>query len=406
MKKNSIFLLLCIVFFAMMFASCSSAQMDYSDQFRVVFVLNGGDYKSSRLDVEQFYDFPDDKQYKIYDLTAMDGSDSTLRNGEFVFDGWYRNCVEQDGSLVFSDKWDFNTDTVCKADKELKLYAKWKSAVRYGYDLYSYHDKMPLVTGEIIDGQAEIAGYSTNVGSKFYDYDELAVGYAPNGYTFIEKYVDENGNDWDFEKNVPVESDSGDVLKVYAVYVQGNYTLVHNANELSRASGKSIYLMNDIDMDGKAINFGKYIDKTFDGNGHTVSNFTIKYVVEAVEDINNTIAGKSLYISLFGNAQNATIKNVTFKDVSVKVDARLSKITGNIYVAPLFTSATDCNVSNVKINLAVSIVAIPDGFIIDNKLNNEKQCIVLDGVFGANAESDNTLGSNVECNVTTQDNRG
>lgn len=400
MKKRSILLLLCIVLFAMIFASCDSAQEDYSDQFRVVFVLNGGDYKSSRLDVEQFYNFPDDKQYKIYDLTAMDDSGSTLHNGEFVFDGWYRNCVEEGGKLVYSDKWNFNTDTVCKADKELKLYAKWKTAVRYGYDLYSYHDKQPLVYA------GEIAGYNTTVGISFNDYNDLAEDCAPEGYTFIEKYVDENGNDWDFEKNVPVESDSGDVLKVYAVYVQGTYTLIHNANELSRAGNTSIYLMNDIDMDGKAINFGKLNGKTFEGNGHKVSNFTIKYVVEAVEDINDTIVGKSLYISLFGNARNTTIKNVTFEDVSVKVDAKLSKITGNIYVAPLFASAMDCNVSNVKINLAVSVVATPDGFTIGKDVNNEKQCIVFDGVFGVSAESNNTLGSDVECNVTTQDNRG
>lgn len=407
MKKYSIILLLCIACLAMTFAACNDTQEDYSEQFKVVFVLNGGEYKSSRIDVEHFYDFPDDKDYKIYDVTTMEESgSSSLRNGELVFDGWYRNCQETDGALVFSDKWNFATDTVCRTDKELKLYAKWKTAVRYGYDLYSYHDKMPLVVGQAEDGQDEIAGYNTNVGSRFDDYDDLAENYAPQGYTFIEKYVDEAGHDWDFAKNVPVESDSGHVLKVYAVYVQGNYTLVHSASELVRANKTSVYLMNDIDMEGKKFSFGKYDGQTFEGNGHKISNFTVSYTMDEVTDLNPMISGKSLYVSLFGNAQNATVRNVTFENVSVKVEARFSKITGNVYVAPLFTNATGCTVSNVKIDLNVEIVALNDGFELGNQLNNEKQCIVFENAFGAGEATANTLGDNVECEVTIQDNRG
>ena len=134
----------------------------------------------------------------------------------------------------------------------------------------------------------------------------------------------------------------------------------------------------------REINFGNFMGRTFDGNGHTLSNFAIKYSASnLVADYDPTVSGNSLYVSLFGNGKNSTIKNVNFQNVSVSVKTENSK-TSQIYVAPLFANASNCTVENVNVQLTVKVEVLP---------TNINDIILYDSFFGRTEETNTATNS-------------
>lgn len=320
---------------------------------KVVFMLEGGSYQNGKDAIIQYYNFPEGSRQLIkplgYDYVTGDYDEekSGLTYQGYVLDGWYKT-KNADGT--YSDEWNFDVDTV--DENGVTLYAKWVDKISYEYEIYDF------------DTREKISTKTVNEGVSFND------RYVPNrsGYTYLEKY-DGSGNVWGSQSPRPTAENP--VVPVYVKYVQGDYTVVKTASDLVVAasqSNKSIYLFNDVDLGGAEICFTNFT-KEFRGNGHTVSNFKVKYEAgksgltpDFDDDSKNSLA-----ISLFVSPNGANIHDVNFTNVTVNVETTFSQ-TYKIYVAPLAVSATDTTVSNVTLQGNLTITKLPDAIVADSSL--------------------------------------
>ncbi len=107
--------------------------------------------------------------------------------------------------------------------------------------------------------------------------------------------------------------------------VENNTVEIANANDLKQFSemsqtsnykGKTVILTNDIDMsditDWTPIGKTTKFSGTFDGQGHTIRNFTSK------SNGYNIVNGSGYCNAFFGNLSGATVKNVTFDNARVE----------------------------------------------------------------------------------------
>ena len=174
------------------------------------------------------------------------------------------------------------------------------------------------------------------------------------------KLFDENKNPWDSNFTHP-GGETDTAVKVYAKYLEGDYTVVRTATELKIAANgnNNIYIANDIDMQGESLSF-KNFTKEFLGNNCTISNFVLSYsstkdsLVSDYEDNSKN----SLSISLFGDTNGAKICDVNFTGVTVDVDTVFSQIY-KIYVAPISVNAVNTEISNVTVEGTVTISRLP-----------------------------------------------
>ncbi len=323
-------------------SACSDASVDHSQMgyVEVVFHLEGGKYRNSTNPVINYYDFEEGTENLIYPLGEFSGSDP--ERTDYYLDGWYLDREEVDGRVYYENKWDFEADTV--SDEGVELYAYWRPRVNYSYNLCFREEDGSVRVLATYDGKSE--------GEPFVDDLNYAQKYTPAGYTFLGTYEDENGDPWNEDFGHP-GGDEDTAVNVFPVYVEGVFNVVRTANELQRAfnSGRGVYLMNDIDMEGEALGIGGgsevNYDSEFRGNGFTVSDFTIAYNVSRLVSIPELDQeGNLLCISLFGNLQGAAISDVTFKDFTMTLDANYSRIR-RVYVAPLCMTMKESTVSNV-----------------------------------------------------------
>ncbi len=315
----------------------------YADRVKVVYELEGGKYLNSTTSVSHYYEFKSGAPRRILPLEDKSFSEGGVtRDGGFVLDGWYRTKTVEGEAVEYSDRWNFETDVV--ADGGVTLYAKWNSPIVYSFD-FVYTDA---------NGVERVANsYKVNEGNTFGDVwqnDVLtyANGYA--GHTAVAVYYDpEHKIPFDDSVRHPGGEEST-AVKLYVEYIEGSYTIVRTAAQLKAARSRNIYLLADIDMEGKPLSFTNFNGKTFIGNGHTVSNFTLEYgnsrydLVPDFEDEKK----KALCVALFGNAENVTVKDVSFENVTVTVDTFLSDVD-KIYVAPLAVSAKNSTFENVSV---------------------------------------------------------
>lgn len=328
---------------ATVLAGCGSVDYDekFSDKAKVVFELEGGKYHNSTTSVSHYYTLVDGQPCKIVALEDMPEGEVT-RDGGFILGGWYKTKTTTDGNTEYSDKWDFDTDTVTKDG--VTLYAKWESPIVYSFDF--------VYIGE--DGaEHTVQSYKVNAGNKFgdvYRNDVLtyANGYA--GHTAIAVYYDaEHTKPFDDSVTHP-GGEQSTAVKLYVDYIEGSYTVVRTAEQLRLARSRDIYLLDDIDMDGAKLCFDNFNGKTLLGNNHKISNFTVDYsstrndLVDLFDDGN-----KSLCIAIFGNTERATVKDVTFENITVAVDNAYMAGISKIYVAPLAVRAKDSKFENVKV---------------------------------------------------------
>lgn len=344
MKQKFFIIATILLLLTVCLAGCSNDR-NYEGMTKIVFELEGGIYQNSGLPITHYYRFEEGSENTIADPATL-SKESVSRTG-YRLEGWYTTKSQNGDETVYSGKWDFSSDKVTTSG--VILYAKWSKDISLTYNV--------CYTDEATGQKVVLGTYNVVAGDKFSDY----MGYARlrAGYTALGVFEDENGNEWNADFTHP-GGDSDLAIDVYATYVKGIFTIVRTADELKRAKSANIYLMNDIDMGGAELSFADY-RKIFEGNGHTVSNFKIAYsssrydLVEDFEDENN----KSLCISLFGNAENATIRNVDFKDVSVEINTTLSTIY-RIYLAPISVSVKGTTIENVTVDMSYSIVRLPN----------------------------------------------
>ncbi len=363
--------------------ACNSTEVDTNGKTKVVFELEGGTYKNSTNAVTYWFAFGENTQNLIKDFMSANEKDPLERNG-YVLEGWYRTKSGSGDSVTYDGKWDFDTDTV--PSDGLTLYAKWVPAVKYTYQIY-YKD----ATG----AETKIGNpYTTSQGGKFSDYSNYATKKGPENHTFV-KYVDENGNDWDSKFTHP-GGDTDCEIKVYAKYIEGSWYIVSTKSDLKKSKSekkKGIYLASDIDLNGEAFSYGDFKDRTFEGNGHKISNFSVAYDAKK-EGLIDEDGAKTLFVGFFHNVENATIRNLTLESVKISLEAKNTLIE-RIYVNPLCVHAKGSTVENVKVTFTYKCTGILDEFT-EGKESEDEFYLALDKVCVDSDSATTITDSSVE----------
>lgn len=341
------------------FSGCKKENKN-AGKTKVIFELEGGTYKNCTAPITYYYDL-DDKGY-ILEPTSI--TEKEVERSGYEFSGWYKTKKVNGNDVTYEDEWNFEKD---KIDKNgVTLYAYWKKIYKHSFNV-CYYDE---------NNQLQVLGTYENIkpGEKFLDRQNYAKRF---GYTALG-YFDEEGNE--ITSLTHPGGDQSTAVNVIVKYVKGIFKVVRSASELKVATSDNIYLLNDIDLGGDTINFGNY-KKTLIGNGHTISNFSVKYDPSkgALKDDLTETGKKSLYISLFGNTDGAHIENVTFKDVKVVVKTSLKKYTNKIYVSPLCITSSNSSFQNVSFSGSFDYEELPDDFFNVVGEGEDKQEILIDG---------------------------
>lgn len=345
------------------YAASIETTYSYSEKgtAKAIFHLEGGTCQNSKNKITYLYDFDGTQDsIKIIDPNVLITSpqDQIIRNGYHI-EGWYQTKVENpDGTVEYSDKWDFANDTMTLEGVE--LYAKWEINKVYTYEVYYY---------DVNGNEVLLDKYEVKEGEKF---SELFLNNKEvEGYTSLG-YLDESGNPWDENFTHP-GGESDLAIKLYLDLIEGEYTVVKTARQFKTAltRNESIYLMNDIDLEGEEISFNSY-SGTIQGRGYKVYNFAIKYdsskggLKGSLEDINGT--QDHLYISLFFELKNATFIDIKFEEIKIVVNTDFSNIKYMI-IAPLAIKAENVKMENVKFSGTIEFKKVPNceiETVIDN----------------------------------------
>ena len=345
------------------YAASIETTYSYSEKgtAKAIFHLEGGTCQNSKNKITYLYDFDGTQDsIKIIDPNVLITSpqDQIIRNGYHI-EGWYQTKVENpDGTVEYSDKWDFANDTMTLEGVE--LYAKWEINKVYTYEVYYY---------DVNGNEVLLDKYEVKEGEKF---SELFLNNKEvEGYTSLG-YLDESGNPWDENFTHP-GGESDLAVKLYLDLIEGEYTVVKTARQFKTAltRNESIYLMNDIDLEGEEISFNSY-SGTIQGRGYKVYNFVVKYdsskggLKGSLEDINGT--QDHLYISLFFELKNATFIDIKFEEIKIVVNTDFSNIKYMI-IAPLAIKAENVKMENVKFSGTIEFKKVPNceiETVIDN----------------------------------------
>ena len=345
------------------YAASIETTYSYSEKgtAKAIFHLEGGTCQNSKNKITYLYDFDGTQDsIKIIDPNVLITSpqDQIIRNGYYI-EGWYQTKVENpDGTVEYSDKWDFANDTMTLEGVE--LYAKWEINKVYTYEVYYY---------DVNGNEVLLDKYEVKEGEKF---SELFLNNKEvEGYTSLG-YLDESGNPWDENFTHP-GGESDLAVKLYLDLIEGEYTVVKTARQFKTAltRNESIYLMNDIDLEGEEISFNSY-SGTIQGRGYKVYNFVVKYdsskggLKGSLEDINGT--QDHLYISLFFELKNATFIDIKFEEIKIVVNTDFSNIKYMI-IAPLAIKAENVKMENVKFSGTIEFKKVPNceiETVIDN----------------------------------------
>lgn len=370
MKKSIIilFLLALILVLSLSLVACDE-EKSMDDQTKVIFEMEGGSFKNCEGVITHYYPLKDGEQHLIAEpKTLTAGKNDVVKDG-YTLQGWFRTKEVQGDKVVYSDQWDFSTDKITSGEG-VTLYAYWRRNLSYTYKL-CYLDGV---------SEVELGVYSVDEGDLFSDY----LNHRDNrsGYTFL-KFVNADGSDWDASfKHPGGESDCE--IKVYASFIEGEYSLVSTARELksSATKGKSIYLLDNIDLEGESLTFKKGYDGIFKGNGFKVSNFKMTYAdsrYDLVEDYEDD-SKSSLMISLFGETENAVISDVTFENVQLDINTN-NNLIYKIYVAPICANGS-ATLSNVSFSGTYTVSKLPRSFILENgDVNSDLFIVVNDKPF-------------------------
>jgi len=339
--KNRVKMLTVLLLGLLPLASCGGHQKQ-TVQARAVFYLEGGQCQNAANDrVTYVYALNDEEALTyIADPNALSEKDITKTG--YSIEGWYRTKNISGDEITYEDRWEFQEDKI--GIDGVTLYAKWVKDIVYTYDI-CYKDEQGNVT--------VVYSYTVNEGDEFKDLIKKVN--TLEGHTALPGFYDENDQPWDDSfKHPGGETDTS--IRVFAHYIEGEYTLVSTAKELLSSRNKPIYLLNDIDMEGQTLYFGDYAAK-FQGNGHTISNFEIGF------DSSNLTADLSgegdgtfscAYAGLFRKLTDAKIENVRFENGTLNVDTNYSKIK-TLIVSPFASQMVRSSVSGVTFSCNLNV---------------------------------------------------
>lgn len=361
--------ILCFLFLFFSLTSmlaCTDEQVDYNDYIKVIYELEGGSYKNSLKPVTQLYKKSENGEGTlIFDLTTLSKSELTYEKHKF--DGWYRTKEVVGNKVVYSDPWDFTTDTVDNSG--ITLYAKWNNIRKYTFNV-CYKDD---TTGEL----KSLGVYTVEQYEEFEDYMSYA-NKRSGGYTPTGNFYTEDGKLITDKVEHPGGEEDKEII-IVAEYIKGLFKICRTKNDLKTAANSNIYLANDIDMEGEYLNLNNYSRKLV-GNGHTIKNFKVQYSSDRndLQDDLNEDSKKSLYISLFKRLTNATIENVNFDNVVIDINTNLSLIH-KIYVNALAYEIKGSNLKDVTFNGTITFTKLPDDFNLEERfVKDSNPAIIVD----------------------------
>lgn len=351
MKKRFLLITFLIVIIVALVCLCgcnANSLKDMTGKTAVVYELEGGKYQNCKGTITHYYDVEDEDNILIYSPETLSGA--VCEREGYTFDGWYKTKTVSGEHVVYSNEWDFSTDKISKDG--VKLYAKWAPLVKYTYAV-CYYDE---TTGE----RKLINSYEVQKGEKFEDYLHYIDNGRKGAYTAIA-VLDSEGNPWDYDFTHP-GGETSTAIDVVVEFIKGRFKVCSTGEELVALLGKNknenIYLTADVDCGGMSLDIVDYMGE-FIGNGHTVSNFTVKYVAGKDGLDNDNL----LNASIFGNAYKAKISDVTFDNVSLNY---VSGFTGSqgIVIGVLGSRVEEVTITNVKVtNMTITISEIPSNLI-------------------------------------------
>lgn len=292
------------------------------------------------------------------ELMLLDPSDSQrsepkqAKNPGYFLAGWYTECkdtgaVDENGQPVYtySGYWDFDTDTFkvegdnhSSSEPVLHLYAAW--VPNFAFEVKD------LTTGEVVDTilidptKEEDLALTLSVWDQ--DTGRLNKKDIPvkEGYTFNGLYLDKEGTQKVTEESVrhsgtlDLESAKATdpLMTVYVDYVEGSYVAVYTAQDFVKqvSNGKDVMVMADLDF--AEVEWDSFISNySFSskiiGNGHKLSNITLKFEPE------NVNGEEFLYTGLFGMLEEtALICDLSFENVKFTVaEGRKGFGSGDIF---------------------------------------------------------------------------
>lgn len=348
-----------IVTLAVLLSGCASNTDPTAGKNVVTFVINGGILSYGTSSTSGSINYAYHPGTYVKDPTEFNNY-KILRDG-YNFTGWYTSpdCKP-------SEKWDFNT--ILNVEK-LTLYAGWELAIKYTYSV------------NFVDGEntVTLGSYSVSEGEKFNDWRKFAD--TRENYTSYGYYSDpECTIPWDTSVTHP----GGDVdldIPVYVNYIEGNWNIVNNFDELKNAlKSGNVYLNKDIDCEGEELYVSDDFNMIFEGNGFKVTNFTVPKKGTAVNP------SCAIFSKL---ADGADIRNVSFENVTY----RFFDIKDHASVKANVASLT------VKLESGVKITNVSISGTFETDYNGDLSCLekvyystdsedgdLLDGVTDFNAE--------------------
>ena len=297
---------------------CSGSADDLEGKYIVTYEVNGGILNFSTSSTKDKINHAYEPNTYIVDPVTMPNF-SISRNG-YKFTGWYTSA-----ECKADEKWDFNT---LLTTETLTLYAGWEKEIKYTYSIYFSVEGVDHPLGT----------YEVSAGDKFDDWRNF--GNERDGYTAMGYYKDGACTEaWDFDFTHPGGESDTDIV-VYVKHIEGEWKLVSNFDELKSAlKTGNVYLLNDIDCGGEELSAPTSFSKIFEGNGFTVSNFTVK----------GGGTPKTPTVAIFKTlAKGAEIRNVSFVNVAYDFTG-VRESTGTITVTPQIAALAVSMESGAKI---------------------------------------------------------
>ena len=370
MKKLKLFGIIAVLLLAAsVVAGCSNAAAEYKNNLRVVYELEGGVYGNSTRPVDFYYNYARGGEYAIGDIEKVSNKKVT-RTGYFI-EGWYTQRTENDGVVTYDGKWDFEKDKVTfgadgkvsysgkTGENLVRLYACWATNVSYEYNVGYVDDNGSFVKLATVETLVDIpfGEEKSTIEKKELDKRE---GYTSLGRYYKYDAAAEDGKGEELTDDFVLEQSKEDVsLDIVADYIKGDYRVVREAKDITsnasvdKKANRMLYLMNDVDFGGARVDFMIY--NGIKGNGHKLSNFTIRVTDRKTEGNFDGSENYFVEVSMFGDIDGGEITDVTVENVSIGVRAQGDRIR-QVYFAPLCMRAKNAKLSNVTFTATKFVV--------------------------------------------------
>ncbi len=322
MKKLLILILMMAHALTLTFAlsGCSGDTDEFEGKNIVTFDINGGTLNYGTSSTKTNVKFAYYPGTYILDPSKDIHNYSISRSG-YDFTGWYtdKNCTP-------SSKWDF--DTIFD-EPELTLYAGWEKSIKHTYSVYYLKNDS--------EDPIKLGDYAAVEGETFSDWKNYAS--LREGYTCVGYYSDKELTiPWNQNFAHPGGESDFDVA-VYADYIEGEWNIVSDFDQLKSAVSGNVYLMEDIDCEGKEFSVGTF-SGIFNGNGYKIFNFKVSKSGAA------STPTSAIFKKL---TETAEIKDVTFENVAFDF-TDIKNSTATIKVTPKVAALAVDMQAGAKVN--------------------------------------------------------